>query len=114
MEKPFLPLTKSRFKLALECPAKLSYCTDKSYANQKQDDPFLKALAGGGYQVGELAKIYFEGGNTEIEKIKDYKTSVEATNRELQKQECVIYEAAFSYEGLFVRADIIKKINNHY
>ncbi|NCC73255.1 MAG: hypothetical protein EOM06_07625 [Sphingobacteriia bacterium] len=39
-------LTKSRFKLALECPTKLYY-TDKPdlYENQKKEDAFLQALA---------------------------------------------------------------------
>jgi len=38
-------LTKSRFKLALECPNKLFYTRKKEYANQKQEDEFLQALA---------------------------------------------------------------------
>lgn len=52
-------LTKSRFKLALECPTKLFYTGKSEYANQKIDDPFLLALAKGGFQVGALAKRYF-------------------------------------------------------
>ena len=38
-------LTKSRFKLACECPTKLFYTRKIEYANQKQEDDFLKALA---------------------------------------------------------------------
>ncbi len=42
-------LTKSRFKLGLECPIKLYYTNKENvYANTKKDDPFLKALASGG------------------------------------------------------------------
>ena len=49
-------LTKSRFKLAAECPTKLFYTgKDKVYRNTKQEDSFLAMLAEGGYQVGELA-----------------------------------------------------------
>ena len=47
-------LTKSRFKLALECPTKVFYSLDPRYVNAKQDDEFLQALADGGFQVGEL------------------------------------------------------------
>lgn len=56
-------LTKSRFTLALECPTKLFY-TGKSrqYANRNLDDEFLTALAEGGFQVGELAKLMNPGG----------------------------------------------------
>jgi hypothetical protein len=55
-------LTKSRFKLALECPVKLYY-TGKpgEYPDAKLDDAFLHALAEGGFQVGELAKLYYDG-----------------------------------------------------
>ena len=55
-------LTKSRFKLGIECPTKLYYTGKREYPNQKLDDPFLAALADGGYQVGELAKLYFPNG----------------------------------------------------
>ena len=51
-------LSKSRYKLALECPTKLFYTgKDHLYANQKVDDPFLLALAKGGFQVEELARM---------------------------------------------------------
>ncbi|MDE0519041.1 MAG: hypothetical protein OXH36_05765 [Bdellovibrionales bacterium] len=56
-------LTKSRFKLGVECPTKLYYTRKPEYSNQKMDDPFLSALADGGYQVGELAKLYFPNGH---------------------------------------------------
>lgn len=42
-------LTKSRFKLAAECPTKLFYTgKDKVYKNTMQEDSFL-ALRGGAY-----------------------------------------------------------------
>jgi hypothetical protein len=45
------PLTKSKFKLGLECPNKLFFIDKKDYANQRQEDEFLLALAKGGFQV---------------------------------------------------------------
>ena len=56
-------MTKSRFKLDLECPAKLFYTGKPEYANQSLDDSFLLALAEGGFQVGELAERTFPGGH---------------------------------------------------
>ena len=50
-------LTKSRFKIGCECPTKLFYTAKKEYANNNLDNEFLQALAEGGYQVGELAKL---------------------------------------------------------
>ena len=59
MQKPEF-LTKSRFKEGLDCITKLYYTGKKlEYANQKLDDPFLLALADGGYQVGTLALYLF-------------------------------------------------------
>ena len=59
-------LTKSRFVLAVECETKLFYTGKAEYADYKKNDPFLSALAEGGFQVGEMAKLYFPGGH-EIE-----------------------------------------------
>ena len=35
-------LTKSKFKLGLECPTKLYYTDKEVFPNQKVDDPFLE------------------------------------------------------------------------
>lgn len=71
-------LTKSRFKLATECPTKLFYTGKSEYANQNLDDSFLLALADGGFQVGELAKCYFPGGH-DIKTL-DYDEALADTN----------------------------------
>ncbi len=99
-------LTKSKFKLALDCPTKLFYQGKKDYKNNKLDNDFLKALAKGGFQVGELAKCYYPGG-TNIQEL-DHEIALSKTN-ELLKNDCIIYEAAFSYQSLFIRADILIK-----
>ena len=55
-------LTKSRFKQAMECPNKLFYTRKKEYANRKLEDSFLEALAQGGFQVEELARMEYPEG----------------------------------------------------
>lgn len=100
-------LTKSRFKLAMECPTKLYYTGKEEYINQTLDDSFLLALAEGGFQVGELAKHYFSGGYT-IEAL-DYEESLRETNELLSKDKVIIYEAAIRYEKFFIRTDILIK-----
>lgn len=105
-------LTKSRFKIALECPNKLFYTSKKEYANNKNEDPFLKALANGGFQVEELARLHYPNGifiNTENY---EYEKAVQLTQEELQNDNVVIYEAAFQFNGLFIRTDIIVKKGN--
>ena len=55
-------LTKSRFKLAVECPPNLFYTGKTEYRNIKQEDAIVEMLAEGGFQVGELAKLMYPTG----------------------------------------------------
>ena len=104
-------LTKSRFKMALECPTKLFYTGKKEYKDTKLDDGFLMALAEGGFQVGELVKLYYPEG-INIDQI-DHNEALQMTEELLQRENVTLFEAAFKYNNLFVRADIvIKKGNN--
>jgi hypothetical protein len=104
-------LTKTRFKVGYECPTKLYYLDDKSYGNNNVDNSFLAALSEGGFQVGELAKLYHPGG-TEIT-AKDKVTAVKQTAELLQQEKAIIYEAAIQFENLFVKADILIKNKDH-
>jgi len=104
-------LTKSKFKLATECPTKLFYTGKKQYANTSLDNPFLEALAEGGFQVGELAKQYFPGGHN-IHTL-NYDEALKQTNKLLEQDEVVIYEAAIKHNNLFIRVDILVKRGNY-
>ena len=104
-------LTKSRFKLACECPTKLFYTNKKDvYADQNLDDPFLEHFADGGFQVGELAKHYFPGG-TEIGRIGDgdYRVPVDETRKLIESGDVTLYEAAFQADDYFIYADIVER-----
>jgi hypothetical protein len=103
-------LTKSRFKLALDCPAKLYYTDKPEYPDAKKHDAFLEALAEGGYQVGALAKCYYPDG-VEIGD-RGYDIPLQKSKDLLTQENVVIFEAAFQYQNLFIRADIIEKIGN--
>lgn len=103
-------LTKSRFKLGLECPNKLYYTSKKNYANKKQEDPFLLALAEGGFQIEEYARMHYPDGILLEGKDGDYEYLWERTQELLQRENVIIYEAAFLNDGLFVRTDILVKI----
>jgi hypothetical protein len=105
-------LTKSRFKTALECPTKLYYLDNKeTYSNSKIDDPFLMALAKGGFQVGELAKCYYPEGY-DIEAL-GYDDSLNQTDSLIDKNtDVTIFEAAIKFKNLFIRVDIFEKIGN--
>ena len=107
-------LTKSRFKLAVECPTKLFYTgKENEYRNLKQEDTFLQALADGGFQVGKMATLLYPDGieitarsNTEAER----ETAALLSTRE----NIVLFEPAIRYQNLFIRVDILVKRGNHF
>lgn len=105
-------LTKSRFKLGLECPNKLFYTSKREYTNKKSGDPFMKALSKGGFQVEELAKMHYPDGvfiNTEHH---EYEKAAKLTYQTLQLENVVVFEAAFLVDGYFIRTDILVKTGN--
>lgn len=105
--------TKSAFKIALECPRKLYYYRNPDrYTNADAQDEFLQALAEGGFQVGELAKIYCDVPPENDIKEKDYASSLARTQELMQQEQVNIAEAAFRFGNLFVRVDIIRRDGN--
>ncbi|HEV8593791.1 MAG TPA: hypothetical protein VGQ55_16920, partial [Pyrinomonadaceae bacterium] len=106
MSEPKL-LTKSKFRLAMDCPTKLFYADKKEYANANFDNSFLASLKDGGFQVGELARCYFPEGVRV--RTQNHEEALRITNELLASDNIVIFEAAFRHELLFVRADIVIK-----
>jgi hypothetical protein len=106
-------LTKSRFKLAVECPTKLFYTgKPKIYHDTKQQDSFLQMLAEGGFQVGELAKCHFLEGIEVTET--EHQAAIAQTALLLQQHQVVVFEAAIAFENFFVRVDVLVKDGNRY
>ena len=101
-------LTKSRFKLGLDCPTKLFYTGKNAiYPNRNADNEFLQFLAEGGFQVGKLAQCYYPEG-IEVEST-DHATALAQTDELMQRTDVVIFEAAFRHDDLFVRVDVLVK-----
>jgi len=106
-------LTKSRFKIATECPTKLFYTNKpKEYANLMSDNTFLESLADGGYQVGALAKCLYPDG-IEIEG-REHNKVIAKTLEHLKKENVVLFEAAIAYENFFIRIDVLVKKGNDF
>ena len=106
-------LSKSRFKLAVECPSKLFYSgKDKEYRDASRDDDFLAMLAEGGYQVGALAKLRYPQG-IEIEGV-DHVSALDQTYRLLKEENVVLFEPAIQFEKFFIRIDILVKTGNSF
>lgn len=104
-------LSKSRFKLAVECPTKVFYSLDKRYVNTKDEDEFLQALADGGFQVGELAKRMY---------LAEDPAAVEVTARHgdeqaretavlLERPDVTVFEGTVKHGDLLVRVDVLRK-----
>ena len=95
-------LTKSRFKLALDCPTKLYYTRKSEYANTAETDSFLEQLAQGGFQVEELARMEHPGGIALLGDDHDYEKLAAETRKLLTRDEVTIFEPAFliGYSGL--------------
>tara|TARA_B110000908_G_scaffold172420_1_gene239678 strand:- start:223 stop:2178 length:1956 start_codon:yes stop_codon:yes gene_type:complete len=103
-------LTKSKFVTALNCPSKLYFMANNLFSDTSTEDTFLEALAEGGFQVGELAKLNFHDGV--IVDSLDVDVALEETISLLERDTVTIFEAAIRYENCFVRIDILEKIGD--
>lgn len=104
-------LTKSRFKIAVECPRKLYYSGKKDvYMDVNQDDSFLASLADGGFQVGELAKCLYPDG---IEILAKGNSEALAETADLMARENItLFEPAIAFGNYLVRVDVLIKSGN--
>ena len=91
------PLTKTRFKLGLECPNKLYFTSKKEYANQSLDDSFLQALAKGGFQVEALARLHYPDGIFIDTENYQYDKATEFTQKQLEKD--VVFVETYGYNN---------------
>lgn len=107
-------LTKSRFKLALECPTKVYYSLDRRYVNTKDDDEFLLALADGGFQVGELARLMYAAEDPDAVEVTADKEDeqVRETAALLARENVTIFEGTIKHGNLLVRVDVLRKRDN--
>ena len=106
-------LTKSRFKLALDCPTKLYYTRKEEYENQSDSDSFLEGLAQGGFQVEELARMDYPDGHAILGEDYNYQLLADKTKELLKQENVTIFEPAFLVNGLFIRVDILVKKGDH-
>jgi len=107
-------LSKTRFKLAVECPTKVFYSLDKRYVDQRLDDDFLEALAKGGHQVGALAKLMYRAQDPAAVEVtaRDQAEQVRQTAELLKQEQVTIFEGTVQHKNLLVRVDVLAKCGN--
>jgi hypothetical protein len=103
-------LTKSAFKVGRSCPTKLFYYHSR-YPSLLSDNPYLEFLADGGHIVGKLAQLCFPGGIL-IDSQRDINEAVLKTERELQKDNVTLYEAAIRAGNRLILVDVLYKRGN--
>lgn len=107
-------LTKSLFTTSLGCPRKLYYAVHKEqYDNTNSDNDFMRSLAEGGIQVGALARHYYFSKYKSFAQYyietKNKDKALRQTAEAMREQNAVIAEAAFEWNGCFVRVDVLVK-----
>lgn len=61
-----------------------------------------------GHEVGELAQSYFPGGELIRAKHNEVEGALKQTREAIERGKTVLYEAAFLYDSILIRADIVK------
>lgn len=110
MKKPLL--SKSRFLAGLQCPLRLWYrCYEAELASETPSG--VQARFNMGQQVGALARDRYPGGVL-IEDDHLHQKEAMWSTREALKNPSIpgIYEGAFSFDGVLIRADILESFGN--
>ena len=103
-------LTKTDFVNAFICPTKLNYIRfPEKYTDSSEEDEYLQSLSDGGYQVGKLAQLQFQDG---IEVSYNNEEAIIETNKLINQDQAIIFEAAIDHANFFIRMDIVKKDND--
>jgi len=103
-------LSKSDFKIARTCPAKLYYKKLK-YPTSNDENEYMQYLAQGGYMVGKLATLMYPEGIL-IETGSDHQAAVRLTDEYLTRTNVILFEAAILINGKIIRIDILEKKGN--
>lgn len=100
-------LSKSDFKLARTCAAKLFF-RENGYPDNRDSDPYLAMLAEGGYMVEALAKARYPEG-IQLEYGSDPATDFARTLAALQRGDVTLFEATLISGRRQARVDILEK-----
>ncbi|MFP4431180.1 MAG: DUF2779 domain-containing protein, partial [Spirochaetaceae bacterium] len=104
-----MQLTKSDFKTARDCPAKLYY-KKLRYPSTARENRYLEYLANAGFVVEKIAQLLFPDGAEPAFDLGDAQGAAAATREWLARTETgTLFEAVFLWEAYFARVDILRK-----
>ncbi len=103
-------LSKSDFKLARTCEAKL-YFRENGYTDNRDGDPYLALLAEGGYMVEALAKARYPDG-VQLDYGRDPAQDYARTLEHLSRDNVTLFEATLIAGRRQARVDILEKKGN--
>ncbi len=101
-------LSKSLFIRGLQCRKSL-YLHKRRPDLKDELSEDQQARFDSGHEVGRLAQELFPGGKEIPYEGLSYQGQLAMTQEEIQRGAGTVYEAAFSYDGVFVKVDILQK-----
>lgn len=101
-------ISKSKFLAGLQCHKLIWHAYNAKHLIPEPDAQ-TQAIFDQGHQVGELAKQLFPGGIEIGGEANDF-NEILTQSKQALKQRRPLYEAAFSYNGGFSRADILNPV----
>ena len=101
-------LSKSLFKLGLECPLRIKHALAKpSLPRRSNDDEYLRMLAEGGYMFEKLVRIYHPGEDCYVQG-EAPATASARTIAKIKSGDTTLHEATFAHGGLMARTDMLR------
>lgn len=110
MNGPLPLLSKSRFVAGLQCHRLLWWRAHDREAPELRHDEGTQAVLDRGTHVGDLARSYVPGGVLVDVDHGDFAGRIRATADSMARGAKVVYEAAFSADGVFVAVDILEQV----
>ena len=104
-------ITKSSFIQGYDCPLRLKYAVQKTFASTSQGDDFLRLLADGGFQFEKLVRHAWPGdtlGGFPDNAAASHDKTMTALRACLKAGKGVLHEAVFICDNLFVRVDMLR------
>ena len=104
-------ITKSSFMQGYDCPRRLSYAVQNTFASLSQGDDFLRMLAEGGFQFEMLVRHAWKGetlGGFTKDAAAAHAKTMTALRACLKNGKGVLHEAVFVSGNLFARVDMLR------